>query len=238
MPTVTHATDVWETAASPHTCPSFAPAVGDLIVVIAAATTITTLKNATLTESAGGGTYSMVWAGDASTGSARPIGCFIRNSFCNDTTSRTLTMTSTGDAGGGFSVYRVAGMLKWGPDAFRNGDFAQFSAGGTPTTNPPFPPRSENPLFGAVANGNITLPIVTQPTGWTEDFEGNFATPAAGLETCHIDSGETRNGIPWGSTCADAGKVAVVELDSSSYGLPKKFNPVPFVQNKNHMSPI
>ena len=102
------------TQALTYTSASFNPAVGDLIVVVAAFSGLTgpDIGLATCSESAGGGTYTKV---DEALGPAAgwPLYVFVADQLCAGTTARTITVdTEAGaDATGAFVwVVLVSGL--------------------------------------------------------------------------------------------------------------------------------
>ena len=83
----------------PFTTPSFNPAIGDQIVVVIQATA-TTDDTVTVTESAGGGTYTLAlvqsWSGTSSR-----MYVYVRTALCAATTARTISATLPADAATG-----------------------------------------------------------------------------------------------------------------------------------------
>lgn len=242
MATVTLGGSIITTSVDPWTTGAFSPAVGDLIVVIAVASSATSWVGTTCTESAGGGTYSMVSSSIEGGGSSRECAMFIADQPCSATTSRTITITGvTGEAGGGCAAFQVTGMVRLGSFALRQeSPITQVTAGSTPAAVFPRAPLTENPVFGTVGSTAASVPSVTQPASWTQDVDLNYTIPTAAHEICHRASGETGTTITWGSIIvgSTAGQCKVWELDTSSQPKQFAFTPVPYIQAINHGSPI
>ena len=94
-----------------------------------------------------------------------------------------------------------------------------LAAAGTPTVVFGVACLTGNAVIGMV--GSASNPVgVTPPSGWTEpaspSFDTGYATPTAGCEGCHIDSGFTSATVTWGSTSSGASGSVAVELDTSA----------------------
>lgn len=221
-------TTVWNTTAGDKTITA-TPTVGDLIVIVAPSTGTTGTVGAISVSdnnSGGGGTYDRISSTFTGFSTAGGLDIWIRNALIVSGTSTVFTATQTGSTGGGLLIYRVTGMSIVGEGAVRGA--GGQSAGTLGTTPAPVLLRrvgttysgtqaalTGNALVGAVCNGTNGTTTVTQPAGWTEDFDNGYNTPAAGFEACHINSGVTASTITFGSTTATAFASMVVELDTS-----------------------
>lgn len=131
------------------------------------------------------------------------------------------SVTAATTTGGGLSVLQVTGMSKFGAaSALQVGRQTGQSGSNTPTVTLGATPQSTNPIVGSCFSGTNSSTTVTPRTGYTEHFDGGFATPNAGLEVMSLNSGETSATIAWGSAIAAASTNCsiVVELDASSSG--------------------
>jgi len=216
---------------------SFAPAVGDLLVVFAVFTgNAGAVSTASVTESVGQTGFSRI---DSAlfTASANAVMAFVANSFSSSTASRTVTFHTNGGNATGCTVivYSISGMLRTGLDAIRqDAEQPNLAAGTTPA-----------PVFtNACLTGNVTLGVVgntsnpatiTPPTSWTEDLDTGYSTPTCGAESVHRDSGFTGTTITWGSAGSTGKGVITLELDSSNAVLP--VNPEGLVVQAN-INPI
>jgi hypothetical protein len=92
-------------------------------------------------------------------------------------------------------------------------------------------PNTANVLIGAVFSQDNSIPICTEPSGWTEGSETDLG--GNGLESCFVNGGYTTNPIVWGSNPGGGSQsgYGVVELQATlPVGHPtiKRFGGVPF----------
>lgn len=219
MATVTHlGTATWVTTGG-NTTVVATPAVGDLIVVVAATSGIAAGTTNVSDDNAGTAqTYSKVSANFTGFSTTGVLSIWIRDNFIATAASTTFTATQASSTGGGLDLFKVTGMLRAGTSAARQ--TAGQSAGTLGTTPAPVfgsAALTANAVIGAIANG--TSPATLTPRGtpvYTEATDLGYATPTTGLETMFISSGETASTITWGSTSATAFASCVVELDTST----------------------
>jgi hypothetical protein len=217
-------TTVWNTTAGDKTITA-TPTLLDLIVIVAPATGVAT-SAVSDNNSDGRGTYSKISSSFTGFSTAGDLSVWIRNALIRSATSTVFTCTQTSSTGGGLLIYRITGMSIVGQGAVRGA--GGQSAGTLGTTPAPVLLRrtgttysgtqaalTGNPLIAAVCNGTNGTTTVTQPAGWTEDFDNGYNTPATGFEACHINSGVTASTITFGSTTATAFASIAIELDAS-----------------------
>lgn len=211
MAAVTHRVATASTAnTQTYVSGSFTPAVGDLLIVCAY---ITGNLAPTITDSQGGTYFA---ERQRVVGSAR-VSCFIANQLVSSAVATTVTIDlGAGNTGTGtvIMVESVSGMRRTGFDAVR-----QVSDGATGAGVAPSVVLGANALTGsptiAFVGGATNPPNVTAPTGWTEQSDIGFATPAGGAEIATRDSGFTGTTVTWGTTFAGSHAEIVVELDTS-----------------------
>jgi len=168
------------------------PAVGDLIVVIAAATG----NNNPLCSDDQGGTYTIGVSCLKGAG-ADAMTCWIRNSLVTSATPHVITSGQSGSTGGGLFALKVVGLSATGAAAKRAAANQHNITSGTPAPVLGGVPLTKNPIIGAVFSPSATL--VTQRAGYTELAETSYSVPGAGIEIMSRDSGETSATITWGS---------------------------------------
>lgn len=193
------------------------PAVGDLIVIITAHSGNTSVATPTDNNSDGLGTYTRI-NGALGASSADLLSVHIRNALIGSATSTIFTHAPGASSGGGLAVFKVTGMSRVGAVASRQtAKQENQAAGGTPTPVFGSAVLTTNPVIGAVGNGTnpATMTPRSSPT-YTERNDSGYNTPARGLETMSIDSGETATSIAWGGTSASAFADLVIELDASA----------------------
>jgi len=215
MAAVTHVASIWTTTAGNKTLVSaFTPALGDLIVVVAASTGVaTTIVSDTNAD--GLGTYSQVTATTTGFSTSGNLNIWIRDALIGSATSMNITATQSSSTGGGFDVFRVAGMTKASTFAcLQSAGNSSGTSGTTPTPVFTNTPKSANPIIAGICNGTSPA-TMTQRAGYTEASDVGYSTPTTGLETMFINSGETSASIAWGGTSGSAYATSVVELDTS-----------------------
>lgn len=205
----------FNTSSGTHTVVA-TPAVGDLIVIIAANTGNTSNALPTDNNSGGAGTYKQVNTCVKAT-SADTMKAFIRDNLIASASSTTFTHAVGTSSGGGLAVLKVTGMSRQGLNAIvQSAVQSNRSAGGTPTPVFGTAAQTANAIIGAVFNA--TNPATMTPRGtpaYTERVDAGYATPTTGLEVMSIDSGETGTNIAWGGTSASAFCSLALELNTS-----------------------
>lgn len=189
------------------------PAVGDLLIVIAANTGTTT--DPTITDDRGG-TYTRIAAADAiKNASADEMHFYVRDAPCQLAVSHTLTMNVGGaGTGGGAWVARIAGMAKFGANAVRQATKQDNQAlGGTPTATFTLPILTESLTIFACFNAGTAGSVLANPVNYNERQDVGYTVPAAGLEIATRDSGQTGLTITANGTSGTAFCTIGVELD-------------------------
>lgn len=191
------------------------PAVGELLIVVAANTGTTT--DPTVTDDRGG-TYTRIAAAScAKATSADEMHFYVRDRPCQVELSHTITMNVGGaGTGGGAWAARISGMGKYGANAVRQATKQDNqAAAGTPTATFALPILAESLCVFAVFNA--TNPAgMTPPASFTEQEDVGYATPTTGLEVATRDNGQTGLTITAGGTSASAFCMLAVELDTAT----------------------
>lgn len=193
---------------------AFTPVALDLLLVFVLVTG-NNIAGATVTDSQNLG-WTLVNVAAKAVNADR-LWCFVSNHFAAASSMTVTFTTGSGTAtGASIAVYRIASMTRVGPDSIRQSAIVSGgAAAGTPAPAFTASALTGNPTLGSV--GNATNPAtVTPPASWTEDADVGFATPTAGHEVVHRDSGFTGTTVTWGSTSATAFCALIVELNSAS----------------------
>lgn len=199
---------------------SFTPALSDLLVIIVATSaSIEPTAAGAYTDDRGGTYHKANFSLRSGNGSSNYI--FVRNQLVASAVAHIGTFTCTGDAATGAVTfaYRVSGMTRAGSSAVRQTAIqSNQAAAGTPAPAFAIAALTGNPCIGMV--GSAANPTaVTPPSGWTESvtplFDTGYATPSAGAQACHINSGFTGTTVTWGSTSGGAFGDIIIELDTS-----------------------
>lgn len=217
---------VWNTTAGSKTTAGFTPAVGDLIVVIAASSGLAGGTTA-VTDDNSSGTYTQVDSDRTGFSTTGVLTIWVRTALIASAVSTTVTAAQVGSTGGGLVPLRVKGMTLTGASAVRsNGGQSTGTGGTTPTPTLNQLPRALNPIIVACANGDngtsVTLP------GGLPTYSGSLAsgynTPATGLCFGWTDMGERRDAIPFGATSASAYASVAIELECQDVKQPAAFH--------------
>ena len=225
MAAITHAVRTFTTTAGTKTGTA-TPALNDLIVITVACSSTTDMAAITVSDNnaGGAGVYTFIaryW--DATRDLW--IAFYVRTALIASATSTIFSAPIVGDTGGGLVVHRVSGMTRTGASAVRQQSGLSGAASTTPTGTMPGAVLTANPVIGAVINASN--PAAMTPRGtpvYTESGDAGYATPATGIETMFINSGETGTAIAWGGTSASAYSCMVVELDTSAVATDTKVN--------------
>lgn len=211
---VTHLVSTPDTGNLPNTSGGFTPSAGDLIVVFVTVEGATADK--ALTSSVGSAlTFTQVRKQTFRSG-VDTLYCYVSDQLVTDTTAGQTVATASGGSGSIISVYRIAGLNHFYPQALVQVNGKSDQASGAPAPNPAFAAAAQtfNAVMGAVANS--TNPAgMTPPSGWTETAAADtgYATGAVtGLESCFRNSGETGTTITWGSNSASISASIILEL--------------------------
>ena len=114
-------------------------------------------------------------------------------------------------------IYKTTGMSKYGTTSVRGtGGENNKATSTTPSPTLSIAPLTSNVLLGAV-NVLSNPATATQPSGWAEDIDSGYATPATGAEGVHVNSGITAALVTWGAVISTGGYCTIViELDTSA----------------------
>ena len=205
--------------ASSYVSGSFSPTQDDLLVVCVVATG-TLDDTATLVESAGGGTYSLIDA-LAWNGTSSRLYLFVADQLVGASPpSRTFTLTLPTDAATGcsISVERVVGVTEVGAAAVVQAKSLKGSTGTTPELTLDAAIDTGNPVLLACAV-NVVPSGLTEPSGFTEIADPTFSNPTTSLEISKADSGVTASTITWGTSSPGSWGAMCVEFSVSGGGL-------------------
>lgn len=215
MATVTLLGSIANTNSGTHTVTA-TPALSDLIVIIRFNTGNTTSTPPTDNNAGGAGTYTKITSSLKAT-SADLLEVYIRTALVASATSTVFTDAAGTTTGGGIIVYKVTGITRFGAAAARQfASQSNQSAAGTPTPVFSQAVLTGNPVIGAVFNASSPAGINPRLTpSYTEDVDTGYATPTAGIESMHIDSGETGTSIAWGTASPSIFCDVIVEINTS-----------------------
>lgn len=222
---VTHAITLSDTTdgasgAHTYTTGSFTPAANDLIVVSVGLSGVTNFTGLTysVTDSAGQ-SYTQADSTDSGSGMPRSAAVFVANTL-SSSSARTVSVAISGLSGAtptgcNISVERVSGMTLTGSSAILQHAVASSNTSGTPA--PAFASAALTTSVCVGCVGQATNPAaMTAPSGWTNDANIGYASPATGLNACHINSGFTGTTVTWGSSSSTQWSAVIVELDTTS----------------------
>lgn len=226
MASITNAGSLFNTTAGDKTVTA-TPAVGDLVVIVAATSGLAGGTTACSDNQADGkGTYSQISSDFTGFSTTGVLTAWVRNALISAASSTIFTASQGGSSGGGLLVYRISGMSIVGLGAVRGaGGQSSGGAGGTPapvllrrvgtTFSGTQAALTGNAMIAAVCNGTNSTTTVTQPASWTESFDNGYTSPATGMEVCFRNSGETNSTITFGSTTASIFASIAIELDTT-----------------------
>jgi hypothetical protein len=203
------------------------PAAADLIIVFIAMTGVASGLGVTDDNADGHGSYTQINS-SLKAASADMLAAFVRADPIRSATSTTWTTSGGGaSTGGGLVVSRISGLTLSGPAAVRASGVQSNQAAATPAPAFPQAALTANLCIGAVFNATNPA-TMTIPASWAaEDNDVGYATPTAGLQTCHRNSGETGTTITWGSASASAFCDLIVELSVAQGNLAVLMPPLP-----------
>ena len=205
------------TNAATYISGAFAPAINDLLLgMIFASDTIAT---GGLTSSVGT-TFSQILT---VTNNGHTLYCFVANSLVTSTASQTMTFTCTGDAATGivFHIAKVTGMSRTGLSAILQSKTATIATSTIPTVTFDSFSNTSNSIvcvYGVVDALATSTPqaVLTVPSGFTKGITGtSYSNPGTRSEYAYKDGGVSIDTASW-STSADAGVIAMFELDTSA----------------------
>jgi hypothetical protein len=212
MPAWTFAGSTWTTAAGDKTVTA-TPAIGDLIVIIAASSGLSGGTTA-VTDNNSSGTYTQADSDRTGFSTTGVLTVWVRTALIPAASSTIFTAAQAGSTGGGLHVYRLSGMTLTGASAVRsNGGESSGVAGTTPAPVLNQTPHDRNPMLIAVAAG-ANAAVMNPRTGYIEGADGGYNTPATGLGSAVLDSGENAATLTFGGTTSTAFASVGVELES------------------------
>lgn len=226
MAGITYVGTTWTTTAGNKTVGTFTPAVGDLLVVFAANSGRTTAQLPTITVDVQGITFSRHANSNIVRGGGVDAGSwYVSDSFCTVASACTVTMTQSGDTGGGLAVWRLGGMFRVtggqagvGNNAIRQFKAAEDIAAATPSITMTSALLTTNPTLGVVWTATNGSANSAPPTGWTENNDSGYNTPPSGLEVISRASGSTLTTITWTAATPSTFSACIIELDASDPG--------------------
>lgn len=202
----------WTTAAGSKTVTAV-PAIGELIVVIAASSGLAG-GTTTVSDDQAGGTYTQVDSDRTGFSTTGVLTVWVRDALVTSGVSTVYTAAQVGSSGGGLNVLAVSGMVETGATAVRsNGGQSTGGAGTTPAPVLSSTPLFSNPVISAVTNGTNGGGTTPRANYTHVDIAG-YNTPTTGIDVCYIDSEETTDTITWGGTSATAFASVAIELDA------------------------
>lgn len=212
MPAWTFAGTTWNTTAGDKTVTA-TPAVGDLIVVVAASSGLAGGTTA-VTDNNSAGTYTQVDSDRTGFSTTGVLTVWVRTALITAASSTIFTAAQTGSSGGGLHVYRLSGMTLLGANAVRsNGGESSGTAGGTPAPVLNQTAYAHNPVIIAVAAG-ANAAVMVPRTNYNEGADAGYNTPATGLGSATLDSGEQSTTLTFAGTTSTTFASVAVELES------------------------
>ncbi len=188
------------------------PTLGDMIIVIVAATGVASGLGVTDNNTDGHGNpgYTPIVT-CIKNASADSMTAFVRADPIRKAVSTTWTTSGDGaSTGGGLYVMRITGATLSGAAFIRqSGHQDNGAVAGTPTSALGVGAAlTANSLITVMWNTTNAAPTLTVPTGWfatnSGDVNANYNTPGTGIQGTHIDTGFTGSTVTWGSTSASA----------------------------------
>jgi hypothetical protein len=193
-------TAVFTTTAGNKTLAVTSPQVGDIIVVIAAGTGVTSQTIADDNTSGAAGFYNVIVNVLKNT-SADVMTAWVRSQPIQRAVTTTWTATQTSSSGGGLAVFAIRGATITGPALIRgSGSQANQTATAAPAPVLSGAALTTNAVMSAVFC-STSPPGITVPTGFAAaDVNLGYSVPTTGLEIAHANTGITASTITWGST--------------------------------------
>ena len=210
----------WNTTAGSKTVTA-APAVGDLIVVVAGSSGLAGGTTA-VTDDNSSGTYTQVDTDRTGFSTTGILTVWVRDTLIAAATSTVFTAAQVGSSGGGLHVYRLSGMTLVAAAAVRsNGGQSSGTAGTTPAPVLSQDPIARNPILIAVAAG-ANAAVMVPRTDYAEGADSGYNTPATGMGSAVLDSGENSATLTFGGTTSTIFASVGIELETqerSYFGL-------------------
>lgn len=217
MATGTDRGSVWTTAAGAKALAAFTPAANELLVVVHGMSGWVSGDNSVVTDDQGGtwtrfGTATAPLSTGGGTGGA--LWFSVRDQLAS-AVSHVITVTNTGDTGGGGTCLSFSGMTRDGSDAVLQNVGENTQTESPPTITFAATTLTGNPVILAVL-GEDNPPALTPPTGFTEADDTGWATPTTGIEVCWDDAGNTATLFSWSAGALVDHNEIGIELDTTS----------------------
>lgn len=214
MAAVTLLGSTFNTTTGTHTVTA-TPAVGDVIVIVAADSGYTGVG--TPTDDNSSGVYTLVNSALKNT-SADILAVFVRTVVVPAAVSTIFSHAAASSTGGGLAVYAINnGITKSGTTAILQSAVQANQSAGTPAPVFAAVPTSGNAIITAVFNGtNLGGVAARSSPVYTRDADLGYNTPPNGLDVAHIDTGETSATITWGGASASVYSSIAIEIDMRS----------------------
>jgi len=205
---------LFNTTSGTHTVTA-TPAVGDLIVIIAANTGYTGTVLPTDDNSDGNGTYTLVNTNTKASG-ADTLQMYVRDKLIGSATSTIFSHAPGTTTGGGIGVVKITGMTRAGSLAVRQSAVESGGAGQKPVPTFGVAATGSNPLVGCVFDASNPAGE-TQPATWdAELLDTGWATPTAGIQIAKDDTGNTGTTQLWAVNSPTAFCDIAAEFDSTA----------------------
>lgn len=192
---------VWNTTAGNKTTASFTPPANALLVVLTLHSAVD--ADSTITDSESGSWGKRGSTFSYSTAQAGTLQCFTRTTGVTGGSMTVTTAPGGTSTGGGLIVYSVTGQKGYGAiPVGGTGGQADQASGGTPAPVLSATPLSTDGIIAWMAdntNGSANSAARSSPA-YTEDYDQGYNTPASGIESQHVNSGETTATITFGAT--------------------------------------
>lgn len=211
MAVFTAAGNTWNTTAGSKTVTA-TPAVGDLIVIVAASSGLAGGTTACSDDNSAG-TYTQVDSDRTGFSTTGVLTVWVRTALIAAASSTVFTAAQVGSTGGGLVVLRVAGMTLTGASAVRSNGGQSTVASGTPAPVLNQDPHPRNPIVTAVASGT-NGGGTTVRTGYIDVAVSGYNSPATGLDVCYEESGENSATITWGGAAPSQFASVAIELET------------------------
>lgn len=209
---VTFAGTTWNTVAGDKTVTA-TPAVNDLIVIVAATSGLAGGTTACSDDNSSG-TYTQVDVDRTGFSTTGVLTMWVRNALIPAANSTVFTASQVGSSGGGLHVYRVAGVFLTGSSAVRSsGGESSGGAGTTPAPVLSLTPNPRNVIFTACCAG-ANAAVMNPRAGYTEGADSGYNSPATGMGSAYLNSGEGTATLTYGGTTSTTFASIAIELNT------------------------
>ena len=209
----TFAGTTWNTTGGSTTVTA-TPAVGDLIVVVAGTSGLAGGTTG-VTDNNSAGTYTQVDVDRTGFSTTGVLTVWVRTALIAAASSTIFTAAQVGSTGGGLHVYRLSGMALLGASAVRSsGGQSTGTSGTTPAPVLSQAPIARNPILIACACG-VNAAVMVPRTGYAEGADAGYNTPATGMGSAVLNSGENSATLTFGGNTGAATFASVgIELET------------------------